>query len=84
MKISSEFSAALFQTIQSALRIRDGRLVPGRHGGLISKDEAEKLALSSQRVLALCSLWWCLKEDGLSPFAETFGQVPTGDKEFLW
>lgn len=46
VKISSESSVALFPSIQFVLRPRNGRLVSGRKGGSVSKDEEETLAFS--------------------------------------
>lgn len=47
MKNYSEPLLLYFQTIQVVLRSRAGSLVPGRKEELVSKEEKDKLALSS-------------------------------------
>lgn len=57
VKISSEPSVAQFPNHQVVLRPPNGRQVPGRKGGLVSKDEKEKLAFSFPKHVALDDVW---------------------------
>lgn len=73
VKVSSEPSVAQFPNHQVVLRSKWG-LVPGRRGGLVSKDKKENLAFSIPKRVAPGDVWarvaWSRVES--CPFSELF------------
>lgn len=82
VKISSEFSGALFPNHSNCPKAQrwEASTREERRAGLKRWGWEACLIIPKGACSVLCLAWWCLKEDSVSSFSETFGQVPPGDK----